>query len=280
MEELASDEIKRIKELLLREHRVLLAYLFGSRARGSQRLHSDWDIAVLLSGDDLALEAHLQSKIAKVLNVPEEKVDLVNLKNIPLSMKFKILREGIKLVDRGGFENKIINEVNTWYPEIQLLRELSIKEFLNGNGIDKQVVLSRLEAARGETKYLKDEILKRSIEEILSSGTLRRAMERSVQVLIEALLDVCRHLVSAMGLGPAETYVEFIEKLVEAQYFPYDFGERLKGFVRLRNIIVHRYLHIDYRVLYRKIRELVEEIVPCFEYLIREVLRKESRQMQ
>ena len=75
-----------------------------------------------------------------------------------------------------------------------------------------------------------------------------------------------------MGLGPAETYVDFIEKLVQEKLLPPDFGEKLKEYVRLRNVLVHRYLYINHKTLYGKCKDLVEELVPRFEAFIRKIL--------
>ena len=81
-----------------KEHKVKLAYLFGSRARGIFRLNSDYDYAVLFGRDASILdEIELTISLAKRLKVPIDLVDVVALDSADLSLLYRVLKEG-KLV--------------------------------------------------------------------------------------------------------------------------------------------------------------------------------------
>jgi uncharacterized protein YutE (UPF0331/DUF86 family)/predicted nucleotidyltransferase len=82
-----------------RRHGVLLAYLFGSRARGNFRDESDYDIAVLFAGEETSIidEINLTLDLAKSLKEPVEKVNVVSLNNADVTIKARILREGIPI---------------------------------------------------------------------------------------------------------------------------------------------------------------------------------------
>ncbi|MEM4688848.1 MAG: nucleotidyltransferase domain-containing protein, partial [Thermofilaceae archaeon] len=74
---------------------VLIAYLFGSRARGAARVDSDYDIAVLFGREvTLTDEIGLSLEIAKALLEPPEKVDVVALDRADPLLKLRVLREG------------------------------------------------------------------------------------------------------------------------------------------------------------------------------------------
>ena len=78
--------------------KILAALLFGSRARGTARSDSDYDIA-LLPREPLSrikLE-ELTRKLASELGVPPEKVDLVDLSNAPNELIYKVLRDHIPI---------------------------------------------------------------------------------------------------------------------------------------------------------------------------------------
>lgn len=91
-------DLDKIGEVF-RRHNVVLAYLFGSRAKGLERVGSDYDIAVLFSKPRVTVvdEIELTLDIAKTLNVPPDKVDVIALNNADILLKARILREGIPI---------------------------------------------------------------------------------------------------------------------------------------------------------------------------------------
>jgi uncharacterized protein YutE (UPF0331/DUF86 family) len=92
-------------------------------------------------------------------------------------------------------------------------------------------------------------------------------------VTIEAILDVCRHIVSTKGWGPVAAYIDFVKLMAERNVITRRLAEKLEKFVRWRNIIVHRYLEIDYEELYEDSSKL-ESIVSEFEKQIANYLKK------
>ncbi len=89
------DKLKHVFE----KHNVLIAYLFGSRARGQAREDSDYDIAVLFENPNTTIlnEIELGMDIATNLNVPPDKVDIVLLNNADALLKARIFKEGIPI---------------------------------------------------------------------------------------------------------------------------------------------------------------------------------------
>ncbi len=71
--------IGRLKYLLAEYQNVLLAYLFGSRARKESGPLSDWDLAILLQKEDISMESDILTKVARIIGVNEDSVNLVNL---------------------------------------------------------------------------------------------------------------------------------------------------------------------------------------------------------
>ncbi|RLE89500.1 MAG: hypothetical protein DRN04_16230 [Thermoprotei archaeon] len=91
-------DLDKIGEVF-RRHNVVLAYLFGSRAKGLESVGSDYDIAVLFSKPRVTVvdEIELTLDIAKTLNIPPDKVDVIALNNADVLLKARILREGIPI---------------------------------------------------------------------------------------------------------------------------------------------------------------------------------------
>ena len=79
-----------------------LAVIIGSRANGTARPDSDWDIALqwsrsLTFTEQLAATEHLRSLLARVLNVPLRSIDLIDLPTARLAMRAVVAEEGIPL---------------------------------------------------------------------------------------------------------------------------------------------------------------------------------------
>jgi uncharacterized protein YutE (UPF0331/DUF86 family)/predicted nucleotidyltransferase len=94
--------VKHIANLLegvFRKHNVVLAYLFGSRARGFGRPDSDYDIAVVMDRAEVTVmdEIELALDIADALKVLADKVDVVALNIADTMLKARVLREGVVL---------------------------------------------------------------------------------------------------------------------------------------------------------------------------------------
>jgi predicted nucleotidyltransferase len=77
---------------------VVLAYLFGSHARGQAWAHSDVDVAVLLEGhpdDDTCFDRRLEviGGLMGILNTND--VDVLILNQAPPALAYAVLRDGI-----------------------------------------------------------------------------------------------------------------------------------------------------------------------------------------
>lgn len=83
----------RAHRVQLESFGVYLAYLFGSRGRGTERADSDVDVAVMAAEPlSLAETARLATLFSEAFGVAE--VDVVDLRVAPLSLSGRIAQEG------------------------------------------------------------------------------------------------------------------------------------------------------------------------------------------
>jgi len=106
-----------------------------------------------------------------------------------------------------------------------------------------------------------DEILERleeiksfSLEEFLKDWKLQDIALRNLQVAVECCLDIGTYLLSQNKKEIPDTYVGIIEKLEETSVIDKDISLPLKELVKLRNIIVHEYLSINYQKVYEHLQ--------------------------
>jgi len=151
--------VSRLAELFRGIESVEVAILFGSMARGGVAAR-DVDIAVKFSRRVGLLDlGFIVSRVAEVLGVSEDRIDLVDLDYASPILAFKVLSEGI--VVKGNAE---------------ALRELAEKAFLYPDAVvevrrwssldpdprlDKTVIVSRVEEIRRNTHFLKERIAKK-----------------------------------------------------------------------------------------------------------------------
>ena len=100
---MSTQEIEeRLRSALAGRDDLAAAWLFGSRARGTERAGSDVDVAVLLRDDPPAtlegLLLDLQDDLAGELGRP---VDLVVMNRAPADLVHRVLRDGELLIVRG-----------------------------------------------------------------------------------------------------------------------------------------------------------------------------------
>ena len=272
--------IRKLRKALSRRKEVKLAYLIGSIAERGFSYH-DVDVAVLLDcdpGDKLRLLGEIHNDICKALSISDDRVDVVPIDDVDWHFKYKIVK-GIKLVDRDNANLQLIRELNAIYPELRLLLDLNLREWIrmdDPRSIDWGIVKKRIDYAFKATETL-NEILAKPLEEITSSTILKLAFERLVHIIVESILDVARHIVSVKGWGPAETYRDYIEILYKQGILPSELAQELYKFTTWRNILVHRYIEIDYSKLYEDSKKLAD-IVRKFEKQI--IKLKESKKIK
>lgn len=84
-----------------------LAILVGSRACGTARADSDWDLAIQWRrGMDfvqqLAATEKLRRTLAEKLGVPEQRIDLIDLPTARLAMRAVVAEEGLPIIGSDG----------------------------------------------------------------------------------------------------------------------------------------------------------------------------------
>jgi len=268
--------LRVIKEFLERDENVLLAYLFGSTARGTRQPISDVDIAVLLRDNSLERQADILWRTAKAFHVPEDKIDIVDLSRADLHLKYNILREGIKLVDRGS-EGELIRDLVERYPEAWDELNVTLKAWLREDPrIDQIMVLKRLDETLKNAAVIRERYAHKPPEWILEDPERTLALERALERITEAMIDVCRHIVSVKGLGLIETQAEYPLRLAQHQLMPRELADKIAELAKLRNILAHRYLEIDYVKLKAKAQETAEQTVPNFADWIKKLLSSEA----
>jgi predicted nucleotidyltransferase len=124
-----------------RSHPVTLAYLFGSHARGTADAESDIDIALLVAPaipneERFDLRLTLRSAIAVALGRDSDSVDLVILQDVPVLLRYNVLRKGhllfaTDIAARRAFEREVENAYADESPYLDREADITLGRILS-----------------------------------------------------------------------------------------------------------------------------------------------------
>ena len=137
-----------------------------------------------------------------------------------------------------------------------------------------EIILERLEFLRNEVAYLKRERDRiHSFKEYVDDVRLRRAIERSLQISVEACLDIGRRLIALEGFRYPEDNRDVFRVLTEEGVVSKELLPTLLDMASFRNLIVHDYARIDdakvYAILKKRLGDFDEYAKVIAAYLER-----------
>lgn len=249
-------KIQSLKKFFEARDEVIMAFLFGSRVDGRERKTSDWDIGVYLKNENRDIECSLWREIEKLL---EKEVDLVVLNRAPAVIAWRIIGQGDILTIKDqklylDFLIRISEEADAFYRtsrEYYQIFERSTS--LNVGDRDRLFrILSFLEEEVKEYPKFRNLTWK----EYSGERAKKREIEHWIEHLVNAMVDIAKIILASEHRPIPETYVEMIATLGSiAPFKENNLCEKLAGWIRLRNILAHEYLDINWK----NISEFVNE---------------------
>src|SRR5206468_1433951 len=103
--------------------------------------------------------------------------------------------------------------------------------------VDRELVASRVAKIREQLRYL-TRLESLSRPQFLASSTEQHAVERELQVLIEACLDIGHHVISREGLRRPGDYRDVFASLSEAGIIESELARSLEDMASFRNRLV------------------------------------------
>lgn len=276
----AALKIEALTQYFQKESSVVLAFLFGSRARGCEREISDWDIAVYFKPEEyLEIEAEKQypgenriwSDLVDLLETDD--VDFSVLNRVRASLVYNVLRTGTVLVikDRRLYLDllcKVSYEAVEWWDFVSDFWKISQKA-KSLPPEERARVLEYLRFLENEFSEM-EQIKSFSWEDYIQDSFKRKIIERWVENLVMSALDIAKVILASEKREIPQTYKDTL-KIFGALYVDPAFGEKFSEFSSLRNILVHEYLDIKWRRIKNFIGQ-AERLYPVFIKKIKEIV--------
>lgn len=274
-DERVREEVARLREAFKQDDNVLLAYLFGSRVRGKPSRVSDYDIAVLLKDNSLESIGRVLFTASEALKVNEDYVDLMDLARAPMTLKARVLAEGIKF-DR-GYGHRLRLEVNIKYPEIARQTRGETEEWLRNPGsINLELIRDRLGYLTHLGEHVRLFLGRHRIEELSRDFEAWHALKSMIQDSVQAMIDVCAHLFSVKDLGVASSYRDYVKALTSSGYMERNLAEELELAIVVRNRLNQRYLTVSPEEPWNFAVELASKTIPKFREWVLQTARPQN----
>lgn len=124
--------------------------------------------------------------------------------------------------------------------------------------IDRTLLNSLLDNLK--TAILKIENMDVSMEHILEDEDVQDLLDRRMQVAIENCIDIATHISAGMELPRREHASDVFILLGENNIISKEVVAQLAGAVGLRNILVHEYTAVDYKLAYSDLKDKLTDI--------------------
>ncbi len=265
------DEIKNLKRYFKKRPDIAMAFLFGSQKNKKAGLHSDWDIGVYFNPASNRIEREeetfypQENQIWRELeSILKNEVDMVVLNRAPSSLVFAVLGKGMPLaINKKTTYLDLLQETsydaidfiefcNDFYKIKQRAQSLSVE--------DKAMLLAVVDFLSTESEDFK-KFRQVTWQEYQSERPKRREIERWVENIVNASLDIAKILLASEKKDIPATYQETLRLLGTTNIFSPDFADRFSKWARLRNILAHRYLDLKWEQIHKFAKEAEQDVL-------------------
>ena len=108
-----------------------------------------------------------------------------------------------------------------------------------------------------------------SLDEYLRNQVYRRAVERTLQLIVESATDINNMLLKMLGQKGAVDYFNSFINMAEQNIIPMEFALKIAPSTGLRNILVHEYEEIDDKVVYNSISNCLDHYLEYMDLINR-----------
>jgi uncharacterized protein YutE (UPF0331/DUF86 family) len=100
-----------------------------------------------------------------------------------------------------------------------------------------------------------------SEEEFSQERVPRRAIEKTIELIADAVVDVAMIIISSKSLEKPKESSESIAILAKSGFLSSSLAGKMKDFIRFRNLLVHQYAKVDEEKEFETIRDNHKDIL-------------------
>ena len=250
----------------LKNHRdIATVYLFGSYGTLLYDPElSDIDLAIIFSrGLTLKEEMLVDAEISVILE--SDNLDVVNLSKARVDICYKVLATGTIIYERNNiltadFVEKTLKHYFDHGLALEKMKEDTVEVIKENSSIliGTTKVLAKIRLIKEnlaklvKLKEAPEEVFKKDFEKYDSA-------KYSLQTSIEAMVDICNHIISRKCLGMPKTKADSFIILCQNNILSPDMQETYSAMARFRNRVVHLYDEVDTADVYQYVNEGISD---------------------
>ena len=249
---LQNQKLTLLKKYFKKQPSVVMAFLFGSFAKGREIKESDFDIAVYLK------DKKEENKIwSKVTDIVDKEVDLICLNESPASLTSNIFKTGIPLAvkDKKLYWDLYLKESSETEDFLEFAEDF-MRIYEKSKSLipeEKIRLLERIHFLDTELKEM-DEFKKITFEEYQNNKSKRRNIERWTENIANATIDIAKIVLASEKKRMPKSYESALFHFGALIGLNEEQAEKFSKFANLRNLLAHEYLDI----LYGKIQKFIK----------------------
>jgi uncharacterized protein YutE (UPF0331/DUF86 family) len=124
---------------------------------------------------------------------------------------------------------------------------------------DKINVIKRIEFIQIELEDLKEH-KELSFQEYNANRIVRRNVERMIENIANALIDISKILIANENVEIPDSYREIILKLGEIKVIDIELAKSIVEIARLRNVLAHQYLDIKWNYIRNFLTKKIDDV--------------------
>ncbi len=97
--------------------------------------------------------------------------------------------------------------------------------------------------------------------EFTKKRLVRRGIEKTVELIADAIADVAMIIISAKGLEKPKESAESVNILAKNRFLTSKLAGKLQELIKFRNLLVHRYAKVDEEKEYHNIDDNHEDVI-------------------
>lgn len=270
---ISQKKLADLKHFFSQKPEISMAFVFGSHAKGQPISESDVDIAVYFKpiGRELEWEEerdYNEDRLwVEIESIVGQDTDLVVLNRARSTLASEILRTGIPIIikDRGLYLRFLLTISSAAEDFRKIIMDWwAIKE--RSRSLTEEDRLKLVNIADFLTTELEDssEFTAINQSEYFSNPHKRRELERLVENIANASIDIAKTILASQKERLPDTYVKIMLSLGKLPGFDEKVAENLSNLAKLRNLLAHEYLDIRFA----KIRKFLDSAADLYGYLL------------
>lgn len=124
--------------------------------------------------------------------------------------------------------------------------------------VDRRIIEKLLNSLREELSKL--DAMDFTYEELADEVDIQDLVNRRLQIAVEICIDTATHLASGLNLPGQDTAADVFRLLAKENVINDKLTEKIAKACGMRNVLVHQYLKIDYKIVHQSSHEGLDDL--------------------